>query len=122
MKIETEKANPDHSPIFADITTQVIAIYIEATLDCNTGIDAATTGAVHNDLSQPTEDAATDIAVTHCTDHIADHPNIKVLQVINPEITVGHIYKNPTDPQGMKLADQVHTPAGKEEGHILRRM
>ena len=122
MKMEIDKANQDHSPICADITFWVIVIHIEAALDCNTGRDAATTGAVHNDLSQPTEDTAKDLAMTHHTDHITDHPNIKALQVINPGITVGHIHEHPTDLQGMNHADQVHTPAGQEEGHILRRM
>ena len=55
MKIEKDEADPDDSPIFADITTSIIAIHIEATLDHNTEIDATTTGAVHNDLTQPTE-------------------------------------------------------------------
>ena len=112
MKIETDEANLDHSPIFADITAQVIVIHIEATLDHNTEVDVTTTGAVHDDLTQPTEDTATDLAMTHHTNHITDHPNIEALQVINPEITVGHIYKHPTDPQGMNCADQVHTQAG----------
>ena len=119
---DRDKANPDHSPILAAITAQIIVIHIEAALECTKGIDTATTGAVHNDLTQPIEDTATDLTVTHCTDHIADHPNIEAFQVINPEITVGHIQEHPTDPQGMNQADQVHTPAGQEESHILRRM
>ena len=56
MKIQTDKADPDHSPFLQeDIAAQVIMIHIEAALDCNKGIDAATTGAVHDDLTQPTE-------------------------------------------------------------------
>ena len=46
------------------------------------------------------------------TGHIADHPNIEALQVIDPKITVGHIHKHYTDPQDMNHMDQVHTPAG----------
>ena len=84
MKIETDEADSDHSPTFKDIAAQVIVIDIEATLDHSTGIYATTTGAAHNDLTQPTEDTATDLAMTHCTGHIADHPNIKALQVIDP--------------------------------------
>ena len=90
MKIERGKVDPDHSPTTEDITAQVIAICIEATLDHNTGIDAATTGAAHNDLAQSTEDTSTDLAMTHCTGHITDHPNIKALWVVNTKITVGH--------------------------------
>ena len=122
MKIETDKAKPDHSPIFSDITTQVIAIHIEATLGHNTGIDIATTGAVHHNSAQPTEDAATSLVMTHHADHIRDHPNIKAPQVIDPEIAVGHIHEHPTDPQGMNHTDQAHTTVGQDEGHILRRM
>ena len=87
-------------------------IHIEATLDHNTWIEAATSGAVHDDLTQPTEDAATDLVMTHHTDHITDHPNIKALQVIDPKIALDHIQDHTTDPQGMNCTDQVHTPAG----------
>ena len=121
VKIETGKANPDNSPTFEEITAWVNTIHIEATLHHNTEIDVTTTGAAHDNLGQTTKDTATDLAVTHCTGHIADHPNIKALQVINPEITVGHIHDHPTDPQGMNLTDQIHTPTGWEEGHIPRR-
>ena len=96
MKIETGKANPDHSPTFEDIAAQVIAICIEATLDHNTGTDATTTGAANDNLAQPTEDTATDLAVIHNTNHIAGHPNIKALQVIDPEIAADHIPTPPT--------------------------
>ena len=56
--------------------------------------------------------------MTHHTGHIADHPHIEVLWVIDPEIAVGHIHEHPTDPLGMNSTDQVHTPAGQEVGHI----
>ena len=38
-------------------------IHIKATLDHNTGIDTTTTGAVHNNLTQPTEHTATDLSM-----------------------------------------------------------
>ena len=79
-------------------------IHIDATLDDNTGIDVATTGAFHDDLAQLTEDTATDLSLTHHTGHITDHPNIKALQVINPEITV--------DLQDMNFTNWIHIPAG----------
>ena len=122
IKIETGKANPDHSPTFEDIAAQVITIHIETTLDHNTRIDTTTTGATHDDLTQPTEETATDLAMAHCTGHIANHTNIIALQVINPEITVDPIHNHPTDLQGMMLTDQIHTPAGWEEGHIQERV
>ena len=84
MKIEIVEASPDHSPIFKDIAARVIAIPIEATLDHNTGIDAATTGADHDDLTQHIEATAIDLTATHHIVHIAHHPHIEVLQVINP--------------------------------------
>ena len=79
MKIETDKAGPDLSPILEDIAAQVIKIHIEATLDHNTGIDAATTGVVHNNLIKPTEDTTTELAMTLHTSHTADHPKTKHL-------------------------------------------
>ena len=70
VKIERGKANPDHSHIFEYTAAQAIVIHIEATLEHNTGRDAAITEAVHDDLDQPTEDTATDLTMTHLTDHI----------------------------------------------------
>ena len=121
MMIDTGKADPYHSSTFEDITAWVIVIFIEAILDHNPVIYTATTGAAHNDLTQPTDDTATNLTVTHHIGHIADHPNIEALQVINPEIAVVHIHTPHTDLQGMNLTDQIHTPAGQEEGHTPRR-
>ena len=112
MKIETGNANPNHSPTFEDITAQVIVIQIEVSLDHNTRIDTTITGAAHNKLTQPTEDTATDLTMTHCTGHTPNNPSIKALHVIDPEITVDHIHAHPTDLQDMILTDQIHTPAG----------
>ena len=112
MKIETGKANPDHRSTVKDIAAQVIGICIEAILDHNTRIDIATTGAAHDYLTQLTEDTVTELAMTHHTGNIANHPNIEALQVINPEIAVGHIPSYPTDLQGINHADQIYTPAG----------
>ena len=80
--------------------------------DNNTRIDSTTTGAPHDDLTQPPEDMATDLAMTHCTGHIANYSNIEALQIIDPEITVDHIHNHPTNPQGMNLTNQTHTSAG----------
>ena len=87
-------------------------IYIETTLDCNTGIDAAIIEVADDDLTQSTEDTATDLTIMHLIDHITDHPNIESLQVVNPKVIVGHVHTPPTAPQGMNLTDQIHTPAG----------
>ena len=95
-------------------------IPIEATLDHNNGIDAASTGAVHNNLAQPIEDTATYLAMTHHIGHTQDHPNIEAPQVINPEIPVDHIHNHPIDLQDMNLADQIHIPGGRVD-HIPRR-
>ena len=53
-------------------------------------IDTTITEAAHDDLAQPTEDTATDLTVTHLTDHIAGHSNIEALPLINPEIILCH--------------------------------
>ena len=79
MKVETSKANPDYSPTFIDITAQVFLIHIEATLNHNARVDATTTAAAHDYFTQPTEDTATDLTMTHHTSHITNHPNIKAL-------------------------------------------
>ena len=57
----------------------------------------------------------------HYIDHITDHPHIEALQVINPEIAVGHIHSHPTDLQGRTHLDQVHTPADHKKNYIPRR-
>ena len=95
-------------------------IHIEAALDCNTEIDATTTGAVQVDLTQPTEDAVTDLTVTPHTSHTTNHPNIKGPQVINTRIVVDYIHDHPIDLQNMNLANQIHIPAGQDEDHIPR--
>ena len=72
-------------------------------------------------LASLIETTAIDFAVTHHINHITDHPLIEAPQVINPEITVGHIHDHPADLQGMNHVDQVHNPAGQDENHIQRR-
>ena len=94
---------------------------IEAALDCNTEIDAAITEAAHDHLTQPMEDTATDHAMTHLTNHIADLPNIEALQVINPKIIVGHTHNHPINFQDMNCINHVHNPAEQGENHIPRR-
>ena len=121
MMTETYETNPDHSLTFKDITAPVITIPIEATLDHNIRIDAVITGVAHDDLTPPIETTAIHLAMTHHINHITDHPHIEALQVINPEITVGHIHSCPTDLQGMNHVDQVHNPAGQEENQTPRR-
>ena len=59
--------------------------------------------------------------MTHHIGHIADHPNIEALQVINPKIAVDCIHNHPTDLQDMNLTDQIHIPVGQEEDHIPKR-
>ena len=41
--------------------------------------------------------------------------------MIEPEIIVDHTHTPPTDLQGINLTDQIHAPAGQEEGHTPRR-
>ena len=55
-----------------------------ATLDHNTGIDAATRGTAHDDHAPPKEATAIDLTMIHHINHIADHPHIEALQIINP--------------------------------------
>ena len=80
-------------------------ILTEATQGHNTGIYAATTGAVHDDCTPPKEATAIDLTVTHHIDHIADLPPIEVLHLINPEITVDHTHNHPTNLQGRTHTD-----------------
>ena len=104
-----------------DITAQVIVIHTEATQGHNTGINAATTGAAHDDHAPPIEPTAIDLTMSHHIHHITDHPHIENLQLTNPEITVDHTHNHPTDTQGRTNTDQVHIPADHEENHTSRR-
>ena len=90
MKTKTGEADPDYNLILKDIALQVIAIHTEAIQGHNTGINATTTGAVHDDHAPPIEATAINLATTHYINHIADNPHIEVLQLTNPEITVDH--------------------------------
>ena len=121
MKTETGKADPDHNLIFEDIAAQAIATHIEAALDCNTKIDTAIKGAAHNECAPPIEAMAINLTTTCHISHMKDHPRIEVLQVINPEIAVGHINNCSTDVQGRTHVVQIHTPADHEENHTPRR-
>ena len=117
VKIEIGEANPGHNLIFESIAAPVITIPTEVTQSHNTGIDAATIGAVHIYHAPPVEATAIDPAVTHHMDHIAYHPHIHVLQLTNPEITVDHTHNHPTNHQGRTCTDQGHIPADHEENH-----
>ena len=122
MKTETGKANPDCNLIFKDNVTWVIKIHTEAAQGHNTGINAATTGAAHNDHTPPIEAAATNLTVTYHIDHIAHHPHIEVLQLTNPEIAVvDHTHNHPTDLQGKTCTYHVHIPADHEEENTSRK-
>ena len=80
-------------------------IYEKANIDHITKIDTAITEAAHGDLSAPTEDRATDLAMTHLTDHITDHLRTEFFQVINPKIIVDHSRNHPICLQGMNCID-----------------
>ena len=121
MEKETDKANPDHSLIFKNITAQVIMILTEATEGHNTGIDMATIGAPHNDCTAPIEATAINLTMKHHIDHVADHSYIEVLQLIDPETTIDHTHNHLTDLQGRPHTDQVHIPADHEENLTSRR-
>ena len=68
--------------------------------------------AAHYSLTQHAEDTATDLTVTHLIGHIADHPHIAALQVMDPKIVVGHTHNHPANLQGMNHTDWIHIPAG----------
>ena len=92
-------------------------IHIKAAQDHNTQIDTTTTGAVHDDLTQSTEDTATDLTVTFHTSHITDHPNIEALQVIDPKITVDHIHDHLIYPQDMNPTNQKNMKVKIKDPH-----
>ena len=85
MKTGTSEANPNHTHIFKNIAAQVIMILTEAVQGHNTGINVATTGAVHNNHAPPIEAKAIDLTMTHHIDCIAEHPHIDALQVTNQD-------------------------------------
>ena len=121
MKKETGKANPDHNLIFKNIAAQVITIHTESNQGHNTGTDAATTGAAHDNHTLPIEVTDINLSATHHINLTTDHTHIEVLQLFTPEITVGHTHDHPTDLQGRTHTDQVHIPANHEENHTSRR-
>ena len=96
-------------------------IHTEAILDHNIGIIAATTGAPHDAYTPPIEDTAIDAAVTHHTDHIADHPFIEVLQLTTPEIAVDHAHDHPTNLLCKTHTYCIHIPVDHEANHTSRR-
>ena len=121
MKIETGKVGPDCNFIFEDMPAWVVAIHTEATQGHNNGINAATTGATHDDHTPHIEVTAIDLAMTHHIGHITDHPHKEVLQLTNPQITAESIHDHPIDLQGRTHTDQVHMPACHKENHTSGR-
>ena len=121
--LRKKQVKPNHVTIsFSEnITAQVIAIFTEAAQGHNTGIDAATIGAAHNDCIPPIEATTIDPAVTCHINHITDRSHIEVLQLINPEITVDHTHDHATNLQGRTNTDHIHIPADHEESHTSRR-
>ena len=59
-------------------------IHTEAALDHNAGIDTATTETAYGDLTQHTEDTATDLTMTHCIGDITDNLHIMALLLLIP--------------------------------------
>ena len=49
--------------------------------------------------------------MTHHISPIANHPNSKALQVIDPKIAVDYIHDHSTELQDMNLTNQIHIPA-----------
>ena len=96
-------------------------IQTEAAQDHITRIITATTGTAQNAHAPSIEVTAINLAMTHHTDHITDHPHVEVLQLTTPEITVDHAYGHPTNLQGETCTGQVHSPAGHEANHTSRR-
>ena len=121
MKTGTGEVNPDHNLLFTDITAQGIMIHTEASQGHNTGIIAATTGAAHDAHVPPIEVTATDLAMTHHINLIADYPYIETLQLTTSGIAVDHAHNHLTNLQGKTHMDQVHIPADHEPHHISRR-
>ena len=96
-------------------------IYTEATQGHNTGINAATTGAAHNDHIPPIEATAIDPTFTHHIEHITDHPHIEVIELTNPEIAVNHAHDHPTNLQGRTGTDEIHILGDHKEKRTSRR-
>ena len=96
-------------------------IHMEATQGHNTGINAATTGAAHDDHALPIEVIAINPTMTNHINHITDHPHIEVLQLTNPEIKVDHAHDHPADLQGRIHTDEVNILADHEENNTSRR-
>ena len=69
----------------------------EATPDCNKGINTTAIEAVQGNPTQHTKATTTEPAMTHHTDHTADHPQTPTHQVCALRTAVDHIHVQPTD-------------------------
>ena len=121
--MKTEEAETDLNPSqnTAGITAQSGIDLTEITQGHKDGTETTNAEAVQGDPTQHTGDTVTGHTMTHHIGHITDHPHIAAFWVINPEVVVGHIHDHPTYLWGMNQADQVHTPAGHEEGHTPKK-
>ena len=97
MKIEEAETDPNPSQNTAGITPQATIDLTEITQGHNGTTETTAAEAVQGNPTQHTGDTVTGHAVTHITGHIADHPHITALQVIDPKIVVGHTLDHPTN-------------------------
>ena len=72
-------------------------ILTEATQGHNTGIDAATIGAAHDDHASHIEVTIINLTATHPINHIADSPHIEISQCTKLGITVDQSQDHNTD-------------------------
>ena len=96
----------------------------EATPDCNKGMHTATTEIAQGDPIHCTEATVAKPAMTHHTDHTADHPHTTAHQVTTLRIMVDHVHAHPTDHQHIihtteDHAVQGHTPTWESRNHTI---
>ena len=121
VKTGTGKVIPDHSLIFTDIAASVVMIHTKAAPGHDIGIITATHGVAHNAHTLHIEITVIDLATTHHTDHITDHPHIGIPQLTTPKIAVDHTHDHPTNCQSETCTSHIPIPADHEANHTSRR-
>ena len=96
-KIKAEEKSLDHSLGIEDIAAPAIMSCTEAAEDHNKGMGTDAIEAAQGDPIQYNEATATEHAMTHCTNHIADHPHTAACQVTILRTTVDHIHAHHID-------------------------
>ena len=121
MKTGTGKVIPGHSHISTDTRAQVVMIHIETILGRDIGITDTIPEVAHDAQVPHTGVIAIDPAMTHHTEHTADHLCTEAHHHTTPESKATHIHVHPTNPEDEIYIGHTCTPVDHDTNYTTKR-